>query len=75
MKKTILFMAFLLMTMSDAMAQTANGGISADMLRQIEKSQTSTPADKVSPLLPSAQTLYAPFMTPLLRKRLSTSML
>ena len=46
MKKTMFFTAILLMVVSVAMAQTVNGGISADMLRQIEKSQTSNPADK-----------------------------
>ena len=46
MKKTMFFTAILLLVVSVAMAQTVNGGISADMLRQIEKSQTSNPADK-----------------------------
>ena len=42
----MLFTAFLLMFASATMAQNANGGISADMLRQIEKSQASNTADK-----------------------------
>ena len=46
MRKNILLLGTLLLVSSAATAQTRNGGISAQMLAQIEKSQKSGSADK-----------------------------
>ena len=46
MRKNVILFGALLMMASSAMAQTKNGGISQQMLQQIEKSQKSSAADK-----------------------------
>ena len=46
MRKNVILFGALLMMASSVMAQTKNGGISQQMLQQIEKSQKSSAADK-----------------------------
>ena len=46
MKKNVILLGALLMTVSSVMAQSKNGGISQQMMQQIEKAQKSSSADK-----------------------------